>query len=235
VGPQSFEPLKGLSESIPVYIAKGNHDGSNGDFEKLLIPPGEKNNFALDYGPLHYFCADNVAKNLDTKKLLDQIASDVRSSKAQWKFISYHIPSLNLGGHWSNWGQLEVFSVFAEAGADFVITSHSHQYERFHPVAPVNGGSFVTYITTGGDGPLYNVALSPCHAYAKKLYHFCLFHIKNNKITFDAIDPNGQVFDHFEITKTDGKLNRDYTATTITTAEIQSYREAHKPQKISFH
>jgi hypothetical protein len=49
-GLQFFELLKGLSESIPVYIAKGNHDGNNGNFEKLLIPPGERNNFAFDYG-----------------------------------------------------------------------------------------------------------------------------------------------------------------------------------------
>jgi hypothetical protein len=109
-----------------------------------------------------------VAKNLDTKRLLKQIASNVRSSKAKWKFISYHIPSLNLGGHWSNWGWPEVFSTFAEAGADFVITGHSHQYERFHPFALSDRGSFVTYITTGGGGgPLYDVAPSPCHAYAK--------------------------------------------------------------------
>ena len=139
-GPQFFEPLKGLAESVPVYIAKGNHEGDGGNFEKLLVPPGEENNFAFDYGPVHYFCADNVAKNLDPKKLLKQIASSIQGSKAQWKFISYHKPSLNLGGYWSNWGWPEVFSVFAEAGADFVITGHSHQYERFRPVAPPSWG-----------------------------------------------------------------------------------------------
>lgn len=54
-GPQFFEPLKGLMEHVPIYIAKGNHEGRNGNFEKLLIPPGESNSFAFDYGPLHYF------------------------------------------------------------------------------------------------------------------------------------------------------------------------------------
>ncbi len=232
-GPQFFEPLKGLSESVPVYIAKGNHEGDNGNFERLLIPPEEENNFAFDYGPLHYFCADNVAENLDSKKLLEQLASDARKSKAQWKFISYHIPSLNLGGHWSNWGWPEVFSIFAEAGADFVITGHSHQYERFRPVAPPDSnGNFVTYITSGGGGgPLYDVTPTAYHAEAKKLHHFCLFHIKDGKITFDAIDVNGQVFDHFEITKTDSKPNREYLQTAISAAEVRSYRDAHKPQK----
>lgn len=240
-GPQFFEPLKGLAESVPVYIAKGNHEGSGGNFEKLLVPPGEENNFAFDYGPVHYFCADNSAKNLDPKKLLKQIASSVQGSKAQWKFISYHKPSLNLGGYWSNWGWPDIFSVFADAGADFVITGHSHQYERFRPVSPPRllvadkrGGSFVTYITAGGGGgPLYKLTPTAYHAQAKKLYHFCLFHIKDGKITFDAIDVNGRVFDHFEITKFDGKLNKEYLETAISAAEVQSYRNTHKPQKIS--
>jgi predicted phosphodiesterase len=232
--PQFFEPLKGLAESVPVYIAKGNHEGDGGNFEKLLVPPGEENNFAFDYGPVHYFCADNSANNLDPKELLKQIASSIQGSKAQWKFISYHKPSLNLGGYWSNWGWPEVFSIFAEAGADFVITGHSHQYERFRPVAPPSGGSFVTYITAGGGGgPLYNVTPSVCHAKAAKLHHFCLFHIKDGKITFDAIDIDGRVFDHFEITKTNGKLNKEYIETAISTAEVQSYRNTHKPLKIS--
>jgi len=236
--PQFFEPLKGLSESVPVYIAKGNHEGKSGNFEKLLVPAGEKNNFAFDYGPLHYFCADNSAKNLDHKKLLKQIASDVQNSKAQWKFISYHKPSLNLGRYWSNWGSPEVFGVFADAGVDFVITGHSHQYERFRPVTPPaidcassrGGSSFVTYITSGGGGGLlYNVKPSIYHARAKKVHHFCWFHIRGDKITVDAIDIKGRVFDHLEITKIDGKLNKEYLETAISAEEVQSYREAHKP------
>jgi predicted phosphodiesterase len=243
-GPQFFEPLKGLSESVPVYIAKGNHEGYNGNFEKLLIPPGEKNNFAFDYGPLHYFCADNIAKGLNPKELLEQIASDIKSSKAQWKFISYHIPSLNLGGHWSNWGSPEVFGVFADAGVDFVITGHSHQYERFHPVAPPRlpvgrqawgrGGSFVTYITSGGGGgPLYGVEPTIYHARAKKMHHSCWFHIKADKLTMDAIDINGNIIDHLEVTKTNGKLNRQYLETAVSAEEVQSYRDAHEPQEKS--
>lgn len=235
-GPQFFEPLKGLSESVPVYIAKGNHEGYNGNFEKLLIPPGEKNNFAFDYGSLHYFCADNIAKGLNHKELLEQIASDTKSSKAQWKFISYHIPSLNLGGHWSNWGSPQVFGVLADAGVDFVITGHSHQYERFHPVAPPSGagGSFVTYITSGGGGgPLYDVKPTVYHARAKKIHHSCWFHIKANKLTMNAIDINGNIIDHLEVTKTNGKLNRQYLETAISAEQVQSYHDAHEPKEKS--
>ena len=226
-GPQFFEPLKGLAEAIPVYIAKGNHEGNNGNFEKLLIPLGLENNYGFSYGPLHYFCADNVSTGVKTKEVLDAIAADVRASKAKWKFVSYHIPSVNFGGHWSNWGWPEVFTVLAEAGVDFVVTGHSHQYERFRPIAPQAGahGNFVTYITSGGGGaPLYKVKPTDCHGCAKKIHHFCLFHIKDNKLTMDAIDIDGNIIDHLEVSKTNGKLDKKYLLKAISVDEVNHCR-----------
>lgn len=227
-GPQFFEPLKGLVETVPVYIAKGNHEGNSGNFEKLLIGEGGTNSFGLDYGPLHYFCADNVSKGLKAEEQLKLIAEDVRGSKARWKFVSYHIPSINFGGHWSKWGYPDALATLSKAGVDFVLTGHSHQYERFRPIAPAPGteGSYVTYITSGGGGaPLYDV--KPClyHVSAKKVHHFCLFHIKGNKLTMDTIDIDGKIIDHLEITKTDGRLNKQYLWTAVPMEEIRRYQE----------
>jgi len=227
-GPQFFEPVKGLAETVPLYIAKGNHEGNSGNFEKLLIPTGEKNSFSFDYGPLHYLCVDNVSKGLRTKEQLELIASDTKSSTARWKFVSYHIPSLNFGGHWSAWGHPDALRILAEAGVDFVVTGHSHQYERFWPIAPPagSGGSYVTHITCGGGGaPLSRVKQSLYHAYAGKIYHFCLFHINGDKLTMDTIDIDGKIIDHLEITKTDGRLNKQYLWTAVPMEEIRRYQE----------
>ena len=127
--------MKGLIERVPVYITKGNHEGHNGLYERLLLPPGEKGDFGFDYGPLHYCGIDNVSKRADESRLVAGIARDAQASDAPWKFVSYHVPNVNFGAHWSNWRQGEALPAFAEAGIDFVITGHSHQYERFHPVA----------------------------------------------------------------------------------------------------
>jgi len=229
-GPQFFEPLKGLAESVPVYAVKGNHDLGNGYFEKLLVPPGQTANFAFDYGPLHYYCADNFSAS--NTKVLALITADTSSSARPWNFVSYHIPSLNFGGHWSDWGHPDALPALAKAGVDFVITGHSHQYERFRPVAPPPGtnGSFVTYITSGGGGAgLYNVEPSLYHAYAKTIHHFCLFHIKANKLTMDTIDIDGQVIDHFEITKKAyGKLNKEYLQTAVPLEAIRLHHDLHR-------
>jgi predicted phosphodiesterase len=220
-GPQFFAPLRGLAERVPIYTAKGNHDGSKGIYEKLLIPPGEGNNSRIDYGPLHYFLADNVTKGLDSGRLLRRMLDDAAASKARWKFISYHMPSLNLGGHRSDWQQKDALPGFAAAGVDFVITGHSHLYERFRPVAPPAQGSYVTYITSGGGGaPPAAITPASSHACAKSVYHFCLFHIKGDTLTMDTIDVDGRVIDHIEITKNGGHLNREYLSTAVRMADV---------------
>ena len=226
---QFFQPLKGLAESVPIYTAKGNHDLSRQNyFEKLLVPSGQTANFSFDYGPVHYFCADNYVKT--EAQILSLIAADISASTSTWKFVSYHEPTINFGGHWSDWAYPDALSTFAKAGADFVITGHSHQYERFRPIAPPPGidGSYVTYITSAGGGaPLYDVESTSYHAKAKQIHHFCLFHIKGNKLTMDTIDINGRVIDHLEISKTDGRLNKEYLQTAISLQEVQLYRDAH--------
>ncbi len=223
-GPQLFEPIKDLAETVPLYIAKGNHEGNSGNFERLLIPDGQTNSFGFDYGPVHYFCTDNVSKGLKAEEQLKLIVADARSSEARWKFVSYHIPSLNFGGHWSAWGYPDALRILAEAGVDFVMTGHSHQYERFRPLAPPGGrgGSYVTHITCGGGGaPLHDANPSVYHARAEAIHHFCLFHINENELTMDTFDIDGNVIDHLEIIKAHGRLNRQYLWTAVPMAAVR--------------
>ena len=229
-GPQYFDTVKGLAETVPIYIAKGNHEGNNGNYEKLLIPHGQENSFGFDYGPVRYFCADSVSRGLRTKDQLKLITADAKASEARWKFVSYHVPSVNFGGHWSAWGYPDALPSLAKAGVDFVLTGHSHQYERFWPIAPPLGteGGYVTYITTGGGGaPLYDVVPSLYHAKAEDIHHFCLFEIKGNKLTMDAIDIDGKIIDHLEIIKTNGRLNKQHLWTAVPMEGIRLHQKLH--------
>jgi acid phosphatase type 7 len=215
-GPQFFETMKGLVERVPIYLVKGNHEGRSGTYEKLLAPPGAGSDFAFDYGPLHYFCLDNVYNKKSGSQLVSQIARDATASKAQWKLVTYHIPSVNFGGHESAWQQKDALPAFAAAGIDFVVTGHSHQYERFRPVMLPGGGSCVTYITAGGGGaPLAPVGPTPCHVCAQAVYHFCLFHIQGGHLTMDTIDEQGRTIDHLDVTKTDGHLDTTYLSAAM--------------------
>jgi len=232
-GPQFFEPVKGLAETVPFHIAKGNHEGKKGNFEKLLVPEGQTNTFGFDYGPVHVFCVDNYSSDLSDRELLKRIADDARKSDAKWKLVSFHKPSLNFGGHWSDWGYPDALRILSEAGVDFVMTGHSHQYERFRPVAPPAGteGSYVTHITCGGGGaPHHDV--NPClyHAQATTVNHLCLFKINDNRLTMDTFDIDGRVIDHLEIVKTDGQLNRQYLWTAVPMEAVRLHQGVHRAQ-----
>jgi len=216
-GPEFFEPLKGLVESVPIYITKGNHEGDGGNFERLLVPPGEGNEFAFDYGPVHYVGVDNVSEGVDDDRLLKEIVGDSTTSDAPWKFVSYHEPSLNFGGHDSHWKRREALPAFAHAQIDFVITGHSHLYERFRPVAPPErGGSYVTYITSGGGGAsTHKIKPNKYHAAAKAVRHFCVFRVREESLVMNAIDEDGQIIDHFQVTKENGRLDDRYLGNAV--------------------
>ncbi len=227
-GAQFFEPLKGLAESVPVYIAKGNHEGDTGNYEKLLVSKGRKNSFGFDYGPVRYFCADNVSEGLDDEVQLHLIIADAEASDAKWKFVSYHVPSLNFAGHWSAWGYPDALPGLSKAGVDFVLAGHSHIYERFRPIAPPGGsdGSYVTYITTGGGGVyMHEIVPNVYHAVAMKKHHFCLFNIKGNKLTMDTIGIGGRVIDHIEVIKNAGRLDRKYLRLAIPMKQILDFQQ----------
>jgi len=231
-GKQFFEPVKGLAGNTAIYITKGNHEGKNGNFEKLLIPQGEKKNFGFQFGPLYYYLADNCSEDLSDKELLNRIVENIHSAKAKWKFVSFHTPALNFSGHNSKWCYPNALPMFAKAGADFVISGHSHIYERFKPVAPPihSGAHLVTYITAGGGGaPLAKKPKSSnFYAAADSILHFCLFKIKGDRLIMDTIDINGNVIDQLEISKPDGKLNEKYRQTSVPMAEVLAEQRVRK-------
>ncbi|MBW8015282.1 MAG: hypothetical protein FVQ82_03780 [Planctomycetes bacterium] len=230
---QFFGPIKGLGESTPIYATQGNHDLSKQKyFKRLFVPKGESNNYGFQVGSLYYYCLDNLTTNTD--KGLDVLAKNIKASESVWKFVTYHIPSLNVGGHSSAWGYPKALPAVSRAGVDFVITGHSHIYERFFPVAPQKGsaGSYVTHITSGGGGaPNYKLAESDILAKMADCLHFCLFEIDGNKLTLKVIDDKGVVIDRLEISKTKGSLNSDYIATAITMEKAQATLEGIKNRK----
>ena len=77
---------------------------------------------------------------------------------------------------------------------------------------------------------MYDVESTNLHAKAKQIHHFCLFHIKGNKLTMDTIDINGRIVDQLEINKIDGRLNKGYLQTAVSLEEVQLFRDAHSEQ-----
>ncbi len=121
-------------------------------------------------------------------------------------------------------------STLARAGVDFVITGHSHQYERFRPVRPPRGeeGTCVTYITSAGGGaPLYDIRKTAYHAVAEKVHHFCIFEVAGDKLSMKAIDITGRTIDRFELQKSNGKKDPQYLKDAVPLEAVRLHQLLH--------
>ena len=182
-GPQFFGPLRGLAEYVPIYAAKGNHDRGS-FFDRYFVIDGRRN-YSFTYGPLYYFIGDNATGNLATAGILKILAADSAKDDAVWRFVTWHEPNLNIGGHQSRRGCPGALPKLSAEGVDFVVTGHSHFYERFRPVtASAKDAAPVTCITAGGGAAdLSDVQPDFLLAEAKKENHFCLFEINGKRLS----------------------------------------------------
>ncbi len=77
---------------------------------------------------------------------------DLAATTATWRFAFYHYPNFNIGGHASTWGRNTVVPMFRKHGIDLAFSGHSHLYERFYPLVPLQEPKVhpITYVVTGG-------------------------------------------------------------------------------------
>ena len=211
-----FDVADELVGYIPLVSCLGDHEGDDDNgalYRYFFLPqlPVEELWFSYDYGPAHFVALDY--RYPDSEKMLEWFKKDMQQAASKWKFVYMHRPCYNLGGHRSNWGSPQWQNLFREYQVDIVFAGHSHQYERFFPVRPVQepDGWPVTYITTGGAGAsLYDVIPSSFLAQAQSVYHFTYLNISGDTLNFKAFLENGEVLDQFQLVKTSGKYDQQY-------------------------
>jgi predicted phosphodiesterase len=197
--------LEGMGDRVPVYAARGNHDADS-LYQLWCLPPGVKSNYSFDWGNAHFTCLDNVAQGAEG---LAAAEKDLDRAKAEWKFVFYHVPTVNFGGHGSSWQFPEAAKAWDRLGVDFVLAGHSHLYERIRPVRATPESTRVThYVTTGGGGAhVSSVSRDPRLAATASEHHFCLFTIKGQSLTLQAIAADGHVIDQLTLDKADPKAS----------------------------
>jgi hypothetical protein len=122
------------------------------------------------------------------------LVHDLRTNSQPFTIVFFHHPLYSSGPH-GNATLLRMIwkPIFEHFTVDIVFNGHDHDYER----SVVNG---ITYVVTGGGGaPLYDVGHSPWTMYSEKTYHYCLLTANSSLLTFEAIKPDGTVFDSFMI------------------------------------
>jgi predicted phosphodiesterase len=206
---QFFDPVRGLAESVCIYPVRGNHDTGT-FFDKFFVVDGQ-DNYPFAVANTWFFLGDNTSDGLSTAKLIDIIAADKRKTDADWRFAIWHEPNLNICAHMSDRGYPDALGRLLDNNMDFVLSGHSHAYERFRPITNKDIPHALTCMTIGGGGAdLADIQPDYLLSSAHKLHHFCLFEIRGPKLSMKTIDIDGNVIDEIQIEKNTDKLNDEY-------------------------
>jgi len=99
--------------------------------------------YSFDYGPAHVIVLNsNLSGSIDQPKFREWVESDLKATKARWKFVCYHAPAFQSSGqHYTEQAMRLWQPIFQENGVDVIFSGHVHNYQRtvplkFTPLSP---------------------------------------------------------------------------------------------------
>jgi len=213
-----FDPaMPYLSKSV-LWPVRGNHEGDAVFYRELFDLPGNELYFSFDFGNAHFIVLDNYVGD-ERREMLDWLRADLAQNRADWTFVCYHEPTFNIGGHGSRWGERDFLPVLEEHGVDFVVTGHSHLYERFVPIGPAGKKPLIHVVSGGGGAPTYPAVPSPILAggIGQSELHFCVFYLDGDRCEMVAKGPDGAVLDRLSLVKRAGTYQEEVLAAALDT------------------
>lgn len=209
-GPKYVEPYRNLIRSTVMYPSLGNHDyrSSRGQpyldfFEVPKAASDTERYYAFAYGNALFLGLDT---NQDVQPGSVQhtwLEGQLKASTADWIFPFFHHPPYSAGDHKSNTTARKGLSpLFEKYNVQLVFAGHDHNYERTKALEDfVKDGRPVTYMVAGGGGAdLRDVDPQAFTALAVQRHHFVGVTIDGKKLTMEAVDHRGEVFDRLSLT-----------------------------------
>jgi hypothetical protein len=211
-----FDVYQESMGDTPFYPSVGNHElnggscGYQGYTDVYYLPENapsgdEEEYYSFDWGNAHFVALDTNQSYSAGSVQYNWLVSDLQASTQLWTFVFFHHPAYSSGPHGSTSGvQTHLVPIFETYGVDVVFNGHDHHYERTCPIlddacTTPQDGSVVYVVTGGGGAPLYPASGDWFTAYHSSLYHFLKVEVNGCRLHLDAIDPNGHVFDSYEM------------------------------------
>ena len=202
-----FACLQPLAGRVPVVLVPGNHD-YDGYYDKLYSQNYHRyaatpNYFCWAYGNAIFLTLDpntNFPLGIDhkQKKWMEQTMASEAWLKARWRFVLIHQPPYSQGWpgyHGDGFIRNIIDSLAETARIDFVLSGHSHDYER---LSKNYGGQQVNFLVLGGAGGGLEPEASseyPRMDKVVKAHHYGAFEVFENRVVFKAIGLNGNIID----------------------------------------
>jgi hypothetical protein len=219
-----FGPLAGVLRDVPVWPARGNHEGSAAVFDALFTFPEGRRWYSFDYGNVHVVCLDSTSSRWNRRGMRAWCKRDLAASDATWKFVFFHHPCYDAGSHKTAWGRDEYLPLFRKYGVDAVFTGHSHAYQRFRPMFTPGENRhhpILHVVTAGGGARLHPAALTAHTAVARKVHHYTVLRIDGTRLSLAAYTPDGTQIDALSIIKRNGVPDARFRAAAVDETTFQ--------------
>lgn len=227
-----FTPAAPLISRVPLYPSLGNHEDNDQKYFNYLSLPGNESYYSFDYGNAHFVVLDSAFTTIDEGSAQWKwLVEDLKTSKATWKFVSFHHPPFTSGGNYYSKKRIELKKVlpplFDKYGVDIAFHGHDHDYERTVPIISKDGMRPVTYIVNGNGGtPLRYVGKREWTAYSERVFGYTLVRIAGLRLELEAKTVDGRVIDRLVIDKADPAADRKYVETALRLESIKDPVEA---------
>ena len=209
--PQYFDPLRGVSEYIPVFPCLGNHEQNAPHYYNYHSLPGDQGEvyYSFDYANAHIISLNSNAKDAPYQrgeKQTEWLIDDLEKHKdATWKIVFFHHPLFRSHPTRGITEQRWVWQpLFEEHGVDLVLNGHDHYYMRSYAVGRYTGeprrGLF-HLISGGGGANTYPIAPKPHAAFRRRVHHVTAVDVMGDRLIGRAVDIDGNVFDAFVVDK----------------------------------
>lgn len=122
------------------YPSPGNHDYYTPEAIGYYAYFGDaagsarRGYYSTELGSWHVISLNSNLQPEEHQAQLAWLKEDVAQHKKPCTLAYWHHPLTSSGGHGDNEQMLDVWQVLQEAGADVVLASHDHDYERFAPL-----------------------------------------------------------------------------------------------------
>jgi predicted phosphodiesterase len=210
-----FQILAPSSSGRPYYLVPGNHD-YDGYYDDLKPANYErytsympKRYFSWYYGNAAFIALDpnenfpiGVREGSQQHAWFMKALNTVQWKKATWRFILLHQTLYSQG--WQGYGGDQVLRDLIEphiesAGIDFIVSGHTHDYER---LKKKYGQQEVVFLIVGGAGGSLEPpesSLQPKMDTVIKKHHMGRFFIQGQSIRFEARGLQNEVLDTFTV------------------------------------
>ena len=209
--PQYFDPLRGVSEHIPVFPCLGNHEQNAPHYYNYHSLPDDQGEvyYSFDYANAHIISLNSNTKDAPYQrgeKQTEWLIDDLKKHKdATWKIVFFHHPLFRSHPTRGITEQRWVWQpVFEEYGVDLVLNGHDHYYMRSYAIGRYTGeprrGLF-HLISGGGGANTYPMVPKAHAAFRRRVHHVTAVDVMGDRMVGRAVDIDGNVFDAFVVDK----------------------------------